>query len=151
MRIQNRNTGYSDFTNTGSSQSFTFSNPNNSIITHGANALKLEEEVKSENLETSQTNGAEMSDISSVSNEQSDSLDEATNSVVNSIEENEIQTSPSNGLENFDINEEETPELFNEDNNENIEDTLSSIESNNNDKEEDDDLEIPAFLRRQKN
>ena len=53
-------------------------------------------------------------------------------------------------LEIFDLNEEEGPELFNADNNESIEDTPSSIESNKNDKE-DDDLEIPAFLRRQKN
>ena len=46
-RIQNRNPGYTDFSNTGSSQSFTFSNPTNSIITNGANALKIEEEIKS--------------------------------------------------------------------------------------------------------
>ena len=45
-RIQNRNPGYTDFSNTGSSQSFTFSNPTNSIITNGANALKIEEEIK---------------------------------------------------------------------------------------------------------
>ena len=53
-------------------------------------------------------------------------------------------------IENFDFNEEDTPELFNTDNNDNIEDISSSIESNENNKEE-DDLEIPAFLRRQKN
>ena len=47
-RIQNRNPGYSDFSNTGSSQAFTFSNQNSSIITNGANALKIEEEVKAE-------------------------------------------------------------------------------------------------------
>ena len=52
-RIQNRNPGYTDFSNTGSSQSFTFSNPTNSIITNGANALKIEEEIKSENLDVS--------------------------------------------------------------------------------------------------
>ena len=48
-RIQNRNPGYSDFSNSGSTQSFTFSNPSNSIITNGANALKIEEEIKTEN------------------------------------------------------------------------------------------------------
>ena len=152
-RIQNRNPGYSEFANSGSTQSFAFSNSNNSIITHGANALKLEEEVNSESLEASQANESEMSDLSSVSSEQSESVDESIQSVVTPAEdnkENEIETSNSNGLENFDFNEEETPELFNSDNNQNIEDTTSSIDSNINDKE-DDDLEIPAFLRRQKN
>ena len=47
-RIQNRNPGYSDFSNSGSSQAFTFSNQNSSIMTNGANALKIEEEIKSE-------------------------------------------------------------------------------------------------------
>ena len=152
-RIQNRNPGYSEFANSGSTQSFAFSNSNNSIITHGANALKLEEEVNSESLEASQANESEMSDFSSVSSEQSENVDESIQSVVTPAEdnkENEIETSNSNGLENFDFNEEETPELFNSDNNQNIEDTISSIDSNINDKE-DDDLEIPAFLRRQKN
>ena len=46
-RIQNRNPGYSDFSN-NVSQSFTFSNQNNSIMTNGANALKIEEDVKTE-------------------------------------------------------------------------------------------------------
>ena len=55
----------------------------------------------------------------------------------------------SNGLENFGV-EEETPELFNSDNESlNPQDLLPS-ESNENDTEN-DDLEIPAFLRRQKN
>ena len=45
-RIQNRNPGYSDFSNMGSSQSFNFSNTTASNpITHGANALKLENEI----------------------------------------------------------------------------------------------------------
>ena len=69
-RIQNRNPGYSDFANTISSQSFNFSNQSNSIITHGANALKLEEEVNTENTETSQVNEAEMSNFSTSSNEE---------------------------------------------------------------------------------
>ena len=47
-RIQNRNPGYSDFSNIGSS-SFNFSNTiSSSSITHGANALKLENEIVQE-------------------------------------------------------------------------------------------------------
>jgi len=152
-RIQNRNPGYSDFANNGSTQSFAFSNPNNSIITHGANALKLEEEVKSENLEASHVNETEMSDFSSTSIEETDYQKEKVENVINPIEEkieNEINNSTSNGLENFQIDEEDTPELFNSDNSEHSEDTFSSAETSKNDKDE-DDLEIPAFLRRQKN
>ena len=150
-RIQNRNTGYSDFTNNnGSTQSFAFSNPNNSIITHGANALKLEEEVKAENLGTSNTNESEISNIPSSSTDQMENQTENVESEISSIEENiesEDNDSSSNGLENFHIEDEDTPNLFISDESEHKEDVPSSVEKH----EEDDDLEIPAFLRRQKN
>jgi len=149
-RIQNRNPGYSDFTNTGSSQSFTFSNPNNSIITHGANALKLEEEVKSESLETSEANDLEMSNFSSTSIEEVDHQKENIESTINPTEdklEKETDNPVSNGLENFHIEDEDAPELFSSEQNE---DQSSSPQLSEN-SEEEDDLEIPAFLRRQKN
>ena len=57
----------------------------------------------------------------------------------------ETKEESSNGLENFGI-EEETPDLFNS----NEEDQVREISSSENDEEE-DDFEIPAFLRRQKN
>ena len=44
-RIQNRNPGYSDFSNLGSSASFNFSSTNTAPVSHGANALKLENEI----------------------------------------------------------------------------------------------------------
>ena len=68
-----------------------------------------------------------------------------------SIETEESNSSPSNGLENFDFDE-ETPELFNSDGsiNETEEETSLTTETSET-KEEEDDLEIPAFLRRQKN
>ena len=59
------------------------------------------------------------------------------------------EASTSNGLENFDFDEEQTPELFNSDSSENSDNEITSLEQEN--KEEDEDLEIPAFLRRQKN
>ena len=153
-RIQNRNPGYSEFANNGSAQSFAFSNPNNSIITHGANALKLEDEVKTENLENSNVNEKEMLDFSSNLVEEQEIQNDSTESATNPIEKEESESNTfnsSNGLENFKIDEEDTPELFNSDNpEENNENTLSSLEANENNKEE-DDLEIPAFLRRQKN
>ena len=76
--------------------------------------------------------------------------EEAINS-SNITQENgssEIEQS-SNGLENFGV-EEDTPDLFNSDNDTSeSQDLLSS--GSNEETSEDDDLEIPAFLRRQKN
>ena len=60
------------------------------------------------------------------------------------VEEPEV----SNGLENFEI-EEETPELFNSSDEVNLPEE-SSV-SKETDSLDEDDLEIPAFLRRQKN
>ena len=143
-RIQNRNPGYSDFSNSGSTQSFTFSNPTNSIITNGANALKIDEEIKTENF-NSNHNEIENTDEMSVKSENISTHNNEENN--SNFDQNE---NPSNGLENFSINEEETPELFNSENELLNEDMISSSEHNSN-SEEEDDLEIPAFLRRQKN
>ena len=142
-RIQNRNPGYTDFTNTGSNGSLAFSNPNNSIITDGANALKIEEEeVKHENTEVETANVTQ--ETVSSTEIQEEIVDENQN-----LDEKENQvTESSNGLENFDIKEDDTLELFNSDNN--IEDTPSTLHETNK-QEEEDELEIPAFLRRQKN
>ena len=141
-RIQNRNPGYTDFSNTGTSQSFTFSNPTNSIITNGANALKIEEDIKSENLNVS-SNETETYQENSSENQslESQEVENSSNTVSKDFS--------SNGLENFKFNEEETPELFNSDS-----ETLneeSSIKSEEDQISDEDDLEIPAFLRRQKN
>ena len=94
-----------------------------------ATKAKLEEEVKSENLEVSHVNETEMSDFSSTSTEETDHQKENVESAINLIEENienEINNSTSNGLENFQIDDEDTPELFNSDNSEHSEDTFSS-------------------------
>ena len=53
-RIQNRNPGYSDFSNMGS-PAFNFSN-SSSPITHGANALKVENEIVQEQEQVSVEN-----------------------------------------------------------------------------------------------
>ena len=95
-----------------------------------------------------------MLNFSSNSVEEQEIQNDSTESVTNPIEKEESESNTfnsSNGLENFKIDEEDTPELFNSDNpEENNENTFSSLEANENNKEE-DDLEIPAFLRRQKN
>ena len=151
-RIQNRNSGYSDITNNGSHQSFNFSTQATSTLTEGANALKLDNEVEEPIIQDSST--------TNVSINESDSLTEelVESNISNELETNsaldekidhqntEVEENSSNGLENFAL-EEDTPELFNSDNSDKNE--VASIDNTEN--SEEDDLEIPAFLRRQKN
>ncbi len=149
-RIQNRNPGYSDFSNQTSSQSFSFSNQSSPIMTNGANALKIDEDVKAEtkNQEASTTNFSEEVASSTIVEEEISSVEDQTSKVSEqSIETKEIESSPSNGLENFNFDE-ETPELFNSDG---VTEDQTSLTPEISETEEEDDLEIPAFLRRQKN
>ena len=152
-RIQNRNPGYTDFSN-NTSQTFTFSNQNSSIITNGANALKIEEEdVKAENESQASTDISNSEELtSSPIHEDPESVENELSSVSSqSIEKKVSNPSPSNGLENFDFDE-ETPELFNSDGSVNeTEDSTSSVSEFGETNLDEDDLEIPAFLRRQKN
>ncbi|MDB2527809.1 cell division protein FtsZ [Candidatus Pelagibacter bacterium] len=157
-RIQNRNPGYSDFGNTTSAQSFNFSTTMASTpITDGANALKLENEVIEEqetNISSSETFGQnEMNNVESeilgetFSNEINDSEQSNLDESINSLNETE-QTS--NGLENFGVKEDSELDLFNSESESRDSNNLLSEESRDNNLDE-DDLEIPAFLRRQKN
>jgi len=157
-RIQNRNPGYSDFGNAGSAQSFNFSTTMASTpITNGANALKLENEVIEEqetNISSSETfsqnamNNAESEILEETfSNEFNDSEQSNLDESINSLNETE-QTS--NGLENFGVKEESALDLFNSDSESTDSNSLLS-EENRDDNLDEDDLEIPAFLRRQKN
>ena len=144
-RIQNRNPGYSDLSNLGSAQSFNFSDSLSNVVTDGANALKLENEIMTEVApETSSTE--QIKDINAEYNEQV--LSNQENETEINIEDNTEVEKPSNGLENFAI-EEENPELFNSEDDSSLQEFSSSDDDDNN--SEEDDLEIPAFLRRQKN
>jgi cell division protein FtsZ len=147
-RIQNRNPGYSEFSNSTSTQSFQFTN-NNSIITNGANALKIEEEEKNEELSSKSidTNYANESS-NTLNGEDLEQTEAPVASSVNSEFKSNVdeQVSENNGLENFDLSDDDTPELFNSDANQELSTSPEEIKS-----EEEEDLEIPAFLRRQKN
>ena len=152
-RIQNRNTGYSDFGTNSSTTQFSFSNNTSNPVTHGANALKLENEVVSENFNET---------VNEVNNQYHEELlknQEAENIVESTSQENEVSFSEE-ALQNTETQEEnfsdlkefgvdaDEPDLFTTDNQAlNSEDLLGSSDDNN----EEDDLEIPAFLRRQKN
>jgi len=157
-RIQNRNPGYSDFTNMGSSASFNFSNTTSSPISHGANALKLENEVVQEQQAESSNFDMNTEEVMSSTNLQTENIVE--DSSVNEMEKSftqEAMEAPqeqvirenseddnSNDLKEFGVDT-DAPDLFSsETENLSSEDLLSS-------NEEEDDLEIPAFLRRQKN
>ena len=139
-RIQNRNPGYSEHHNSDVHQSFNFSSNVSAPISEGATALKLEneiqEEITTEAKQFEQTNNGVLGSNSI--------LEDSTTEETQKIEEPEV----SNGLENFEI-EEETPELFNSDDEANLSEQSSA--SKEIDNIDEDELEIPAFLRRQKN
>jgi cell division protein FtsZ len=162
-RIQNRNPGYSDFNAAGSAQSFNFSPTMNSPVSHGANALKLENEiivkqdtnsVASEMLSEQTATNQEVESIieDNQSNDYEQSFSEEALSARNEIEENNSteEEQVSNGLENFGVEGETAPDLFSSDNETKETEGLLLTETSEN-TSEDDDLEIPAFLRRQKN
>jgi cell division protein FtsZ len=158
-RIQNRNPGYSDFSNIGSSASFNFSNTISNPISHGANALKVENEIVQEhtqeqintsvtNEETIHSNSLETESVvedSSVNEMEKSFTQEAMDTTQEQTVEESMQEDVSNDLKEFGVDS-DAPDLFSsETENSSSEDLLSSSD------EEDDDLEIPAFLRRQKN
>ena len=161
-RIQNRNPGYSDFNSASSAQSFNFSPTMTSPISHGANALKLENEIIAEPV--TNTSSSEMMNEQTAINQEAESIVEnnQSNDYEQSFSEEALTTaqpeenSPieeehvSNGLENFGVEGEDAPDLFSSDSatseTEGFLSTETSVHTS-----EDDDLEIPALLRRQKN
>ena len=154
-RIQNRNPGYSDFSNLGSNTSFNFSN--STPISSGANALKLENEITTENVSETIAN-ENINEINDqyheelLKNQQVESLVNNTNedkessftqeAIGEPINEDEIK----NDLKEFGVDS-DAPDLFSSENETSSTENLLSQENEN----EEDDLEIPAFLRRQKN
>ena len=154
-RIQNRNPGYSDFSNLGSNTSFNFST--STPISSGANALKLENEVSTENVSETVAN-ENINQINDqyheelLKNQQVESLVENTNedeessftqeAFGDSTNEDEIK----NDLKEFGVDS-DAPDLFSSENETSSTENLLSQEN----EDEEDDLEIPAFLRRQKN
>ena len=152
-RIQNRNPGYSDFGTTAGTTSFNFQNTNSNPISDGATALKLENEIVSE--------GIQSQSVDEVNNQYHEELlknQEAENIVENISDDNDTSFSQealsssdteesSNDLKEFGVDTDE-PDLFNTENQASTsEDLLGSSDED----QEEDDLEIPAFLRRQKN
>ena len=146
-RIQNRNPGYSDFSTLHNSQSFNYSNA--PTPTSGANALKVDEALPSSNVPKLDNesildqNININSDLGAVEN----SMNHSEESLV-LTEEVKDQVSESNGLENFGLVDDE-PNLFDGSEPNHGSDDNNQEDADNNFDE--DDFEIPAFLRRQKN
>ena len=139
-RIQNRNPGYSEQHNSDAHQSLNFSSNISAPISEGATALKLENEIQEE----ATTEATQFEETNNEVLGSNSILEDSVVEETQKVEEPEV----SNGLENFEI-EEETPELFNSSEEVNLPEE-SSV-SKETDSLDEDDLEIPAFLRRQKN
>ncbi len=154
-RIQNRNPGYSDFSNLGSNTAFNFST--STPISSGANALKLENEISTENVsETLSTENIDQINNQYheelLKNQQVESLventkeDEESSFTREAVDETPQENEIKDDLKEFGVDR-NAPDLFSSQ--EETSSTENLLSQENEDQE--DDLEIPAFLRRQKN
>ena len=157
-RIQNRNPGYSDFSNMGS-PALNFSN-SSSPITHGANALKVENEIVQEQEQVSVENNMmnenfatensvvteNIVEDSTVNEMEKSFTQEAVETFEEKNDDENVQEETSNDLKEFGVDS-DSPDLFSSES----ENSSPSDLLNSEDQEDEDDLEIPAFLRRQKN
>ncbi len=162
-RIQNRNSGYSE--NLFSHNSKTENNAINSI--YGATALKLDESYELQEDQHSNSisewkNDLENENLTSASTETDQNLNIPTGVSIESasyIENNNVDEDKSNLVKNENYLEEYTPKLFSEEQSYQSED-CNLENSNQKDEEteqlfnqdinEEEDFEIPAFLRKQK-
>ena len=156
-RIHNRNPGYSDFSNLATNNQMNLQN-NQNHLTDGATALKLDNEISEElsanNEQQSivENNTDELNIVETNSSENVNVKEDIHNTETYEDNSNKNEAVNSNGLENLGIEEieESTPDLFNTETSEKSEDGFTSFEEDIKNEDE-DDLEIPAFLRRQKN
>ena len=151
-RIQNRNLGNSDFSsNHNSSVQMTTSATNN---TQGANALKLEpetythEQTITENLNPEIEKDSSLKNISIENLGYMENAEQMQKDEEPSLVENNVANEPEDRMpalffedENLDTFKDENKSL-----NQDFSDTLIDDDQN-----EEEDLEIPAFLRKQKN
>ena len=151
-KIQNRNLGYSDFSsNHNSSVQMTKSATNN---TQGANALKLEPETYTHEQTITENLNPEIEKDSSLENISIENLGYMEN--AEQMQKDEEPRLVENNVANEP--EDRTPALFSEDENlDTFKDENKSLNQDfsdtliDDDQNEEEDLEIPAFLRKQKN
>ena len=156
-RIQNINPGYSEFAVAQNSVQLNSIKSETIASTSGANALKLDtDELKNTETEMFNSMVDENMALNSMSVDKTNANSHESKIVGEEIplsldhsteinQDNHAQEN-SNGLENFELSE-ESPQLFN-----NLDEDRNETEAENfNSETEEDELEIPAFLRRQKN
>jgi cell division protein FtsZ len=162
-RIQNRNSGYlNPAINPNTTQVASNGDSLNSAPIYGANALKMDHDLEKESVPAEQNNadmgtqdnkldtGTEVNKLNEIS---LDSLAYIENAEQNNQEENQQQTDIAQSV-NQEEKEETTPQLFTEEEDADVSkkevDFQKGSESLINEHEE-EDFEIPAFLRKQKN
>jgi hypothetical protein len=162
-RLQNRNSGYSNpAINPNVAQVASNENSLNSAPIYGANALKIDDDLEKESVPAERNNadlgtqdnkldtGTENNKLDEIS---LDSLGYIENTEQNNQEKNQHQTDIAQGV-NQEEKEETTPQLFAEEEDAYVSkketDLQKESESLINEHEE-EDFEIPAFLRKQKN
>ena len=162
-RLQNRNSGYlNPAINPNVAQVASNKDSLNSAPIYGANALKMDHDLEKESVPAEQNNadmgtqdnkldtGTEVNKLNEIS---LDSLAYIENAEQNNQEENQQQTDIAQSV-NQEEKEETTPQLFTEeedaDDSKKEADLQKGSESLINEHEE-EDFEIPAFLRKQKN
>ena len=151
-RIQNRNLGNSDFSsNHNSSVQMTTSAANN---TQGANALKIEpetythEQTITENLNPEIEKDSSLENISIENLGYMENAEQMQKDEEPSLVENNVANEPEDRMPSL-FSEDENLDTFKDENksiNQDFSDTLIDDDQN-----EEEDLEIPAFLRKQKN
>ena len=150
-RIHNRNSGYlNPAINPKATNVASNDDSLNSTPVYGANALKIDQDLEKENVSVEQNNISIQDD--SLNEISLDSLDYIENTKQNNQEENQQQTDIVQSV-NQEENEKTTPQLFSEE-----EDVDFFKQEVNPEKEseslihedEEEEFEIPAFLRKQK-
>ncbi len=156
-RIQNRNPGYFDTSSVYKNNNINNNTANFISSTSGANALQVKnEEIKNSESELLNSMVDENMAVNTLSkdeikNETSNNIIVKEEIPLNLEDRTELmqdteQNETLNGLENFELSQ-ESPQLFNSDS----EIINEKIDENSDMGIEEDELEIPAFLRRQKN
>ena len=147
-RIHNRNTGYlNPAINPNAVNAVNKDVGLNSTPVYGANALKIDQDLERENVSLEQNNASIQED--SLNEISLDSLGYIENTEQNNQEENQQQTDMDQGAKHEE-KEETTPQLFSEEDVDSFKQEIDPAKESENNVEE-EDFEIPAFLRKQKN
>ena len=147
-RIHNRNTGYlNPAINPNAVNAVNKDVGLNSTPVYGANALKIDQDLERENVSLEQNNASIQED--SLNEISLDSLGYIENTEQNNQEENQQQTDMNQGAKHEE-KEETTPQLFSEEDVDSFKQEIDPAKESENNMDE-EDFEIPAFLRKQKN